>query len=253
MANRTNRIPSSESEIKDMTPKNNIRVSTINSKPRLILAGVGILIVVLIAIVATIQIGGSNATTSTYQSIGNSRVQRASNGDIIFNGVDQNQLESCLNNTQIGRGPCVKSVPGLSACMSARQICNLAAAQTFLAEVPGSSNAAGPLIGASTEISRAAAEKIAREISGTSPNAVAYSELLSYGSASILLGDTPNSLLNPSTKVWLVAIDGTSSAGTYLGMGPTRQVPKGFSAVLDAINGQAIDTCIGCLALHSSK
>ena len=80
------------------------------------------------------------------------------------------------------------------------------------------------------------------------PGAVAKE--MSYGTASKLLGDSPNPAVSPSTGVWLVTVHGpfgfvSAPAGQVL------KTPNVYSVVLNAGTGYAIDACSGCAAVAS--
>lgn len=106
----------------------------------------------------------------------------------------------------------------------------------------------------SSEISQVQAETVARSVAKTPLTGVASVSApvaalsTTYGNASNLLGDgTGNLLVQSGTPVWVVTVHAPMSTDGSPSTPP--RIEPAYTVILDAVNGQAIDLCIGCATL----
>ena len=89
-------------------------------------------------------------------------------------------------------------------------------------------------------------------VRGTS-TAHASAKLMRYADAAKLIDEGANPLLSPDTQVYVVTVYQAPDVAAGL-WPPFRPLPspgalKGITAIIDAVNGGFIDSCIGCTAL----
>lgn len=104
-------------------------------------------------------------------------------------------------------------------------------------------------------LSQAAAIAIARRGAAGGPtNAPAFAQMTSYDSASKMLGDGPNPAVIPSTKVWIVTVDAAFGAISAPPGVTLTNLPKHYTIIIDAVNGQPIDAgTVAALGPNSSS
>jgi hypothetical protein len=83
--------------------------------------------------------------------------------------------------------------------------------------------------------------------SGAPATAPTWSAETTYGAVSAQATGNGNYLVAPTTPVWVVTVNAPMS--TDGGPGTPGVVKDFYTVVLDAVNGQSIDTCIGCSTL----
>jgi hypothetical protein len=108
-----------------------------------------------------------------------------------------------------------------------------------------------------TTISKAQAAAIALRIgdtpsgatagSGAPASAPTWSTETTYGAVNQQATGNGNYLVSPTTPVWVVTVN--SPMTTDGGPGTPGSIKAYYTVVLDAVNGRAIDTCIGCSTL----
>ncbi len=118
-----------------------------------------------------------------------------------------------------------------------------AAARTFPVTTPPGGNV----------ISRVRAVDIADRLALTPLTAAApasahaWTMYVTYGDVARFSGGAGNFLVDPTTPVWVVTVEAPTAT-----MGSPKQHPviePAYTVVLDAVNGQMIDMCVGCNTL----
>ena len=193
----------------------------------------------------------------------------AANGDVVVNGVDQSLLQKCMS-SQTTASNCAKTVPGLAHCEAMDEVCNQQFVDQVRSQFPSSPATSGAHLAGNGLITRSQAEQAAwsgltsllvpflrlhnKNASATLPSYPIYSQLMSYRSASNLFGEVGNASVDPNTPVWMVTIDAPIPAEVGLHALGVPSKPKfGVTTVSDAVNGNTIDSCLGCTTLKVSK
>ena len=128
---------------------------------------------------------------------------------------------------------------------------NQQATQTAIQDTfPSAAGSGVALLGRSAAESEARAGAKTPGAPAAEASAVTFSRLTTYAIAEGLTGGG-NSSVAPTTPVWIVTVHAPTMTDGSPAIAPKRV--DQYSVILDAVNGQGIDTCIGCAWITSSS
>lgn len=84
-------------------------------------------------------------------------------------------------------------------------------------------------------------------------SAPSFAEMTRYADAAALIGEEPNASLSPTTQVWVVTVDQAPDLANFPQPGGApldASRMAGYTVIMDAVNGNVIDSCGGCTPLH---
>lgn len=199
-------------------------------KIKLLTLGLASILIVALAIMV------STSTTSTINSqiITNKTTSAnkviSSQKPLIYNGVNQQQLQSCIK----AGGNCIKTVPGLNACMQAGLNCN----DLVQNKLSNPVTSGVPLISKAKALSMI--DNSHSGIKSTSANLTTYGHIHKTWPAL-----AASAIVNPSRPVWVVKMKFLTphySKGSFPPPGAKTPKISGYVEVIDAATGTVMDT-----------
>jgi hypothetical protein len=163
-------------------------------------------------------------------------------------GVDQTLLHEC----EAARQNCLKTVPGLAACVAAKRVCDERAYRLFLAARAKAAQAARSTSGIAATGSMSESEALTRALT-VSPDATAASpsvaKEMTLSEYNAMSGDplSEPGESSDSTEVWVVTVRAPMYTDGAPGNPPLLK--QSYTVVFDATTGSGLETCIGCATL----
>ncbi len=200
--------------------------------------GIRSLIIVLalltVGAVVLTKVSRSAVISQTPRTELNGSSAAASNQGDIYHGVNQNVLQACLS----AGGPCIRSVPGLAACMRTYHACNRRARQTM--------SHGNPLLQPATPGAPLMSEAQAiHEAAGFGPNVAGTgSEMMPYSSVSQVDPTLVGPMATSTREVWVVSVyfkQATVAGDSQLPSGDLPSAIEGYTVVIDAETGVETD------------
>ncbi|HUY86921.1 MAG TPA: hypothetical protein VMU77_07370, partial [Acidimicrobiales bacterium] len=228
---------------------------------------VGAIVVVMAGTIMAVTMLPSQASNTIGSFVAGQPYTQAttSSGDTVINGVDQQQLQSCLARPPVDK-TCEQFVSGLAKCEANHELCNIAFQQQVASQFPSAPSGSqahtsnGGLLTLAQAIQSAQQSAFSDQdsssglIAHTAAALPTYAEQTTYQDASNLFGEVGNALVDPNTPVFVVTVDVHLRANVGLNAGNIPPKPKyGMTAIYDAVNGKVIDFCLGCRILNASN
>ncbi len=208
------------------------------TKIKLLILGLASSLIIALSIMVGIDTSSTlfNSQRITSAPISNTNKMVSSQQPLVYNGVNQQQLQSCIK----AGGNCIKAVPGLAACMQAGHNCN----DLSTLGNPTLTQLADPVASNATLISKAKALSIIDTghsgIKSTSANITTYGHMHKIWPAL-----AANTIVNPSRPVWVVKMTFLTPhnlKGAWIPKGVKVPKVSGYVSVIDATTGIVIDT-----------